>query len=274
MKKTIISIMFGIMLLLPVFGTAQNNNSNKKSDIKTKSISYKIGDQNFRGYLAWKDDGKKTKPGILVVHEWWGFNEYIKMRTDMLAELGYVAMAVDMYGDGKVYDTAAEAQNAAGYIFSHPELLKERMEKGYEILTSEKTVDKKHVSAIGYCFGGTVVLNAAAMGLPLETVVSFHGGLNGFKASPAMKNTKVLICNGAADMFVTQADIDNFKSEMQKYNITYEFKNYEGATHAFTNKYSTEAGKKFNMPIAYNEAADKASWQDMILFFNKYFPNK
>lgn len=273
MKKTIISIMFGIMLLLPVFGTAQNNNSNKKSDIQTKSISYKIGDQNFRGYLAWKDDGKKTKPGILVVHEWWGFNEYIKMRTDMLAELGYVAMAVDMYGDGKVYDTAAEAQNAAGYIFSYPELLKERMEKGYEILTSEKTVDKKHVSAIGYCFGGTVVLNAAAMGLPLETVVSFHGGLNGFKASPAMKNTKVLICNGAADMFVTQEDIDNFKSEMQKYNITYEFKNYEGATHAFTNKYSTEAGKKFNMPIAYNEAADKASWQDMILFFNKYFPN-
>jgi len=274
MKKTIISIMFGMMLSLPIFGTAQNNNSNKKSDIKTKSISYKIGDQNFKGYLAWKDDGEKIKPGILVVHEWWGFNEYIRMRTDMLAELGYVAMAVDMYGDGKIYDTAMDAQNAAGYIFSHPDLLKERMEKGYEILTSEKTVDQKHIGAIGYCFGGTVVLNAAAMGLPLETVVSFHGGLNGFKASPAMKNTKVLICNGAADMFVTQADIENFKSEMQKYNVTYEFKNYEAATHAFTNKYSTEAGKKFNMPIAYNEAADKASWQDMILFFNKYFPAK
>ncbi len=274
MKKTIISIMFGMMLSLPIFGTAQNNNSNKKSDIKTKSISYKIGDQNFKGYIAWKDDGKKTKPGILVVHEWWGFNEYIRMRTDMLAELGYIAMAVDMYGDGKVYDTAMDAQNAAGYIFSHPDLLKERMEKGYEILTSEKTVNQKHISAIGYCFGGTVVLNAAAMGLPLETVVSFHGGLNGFKASPAMKNTKVLICNGAADMFVTQADIENFKSEMEKYNVTYEFKNYEAATHAFTNKYSTEAGKKFNMPIAYNEAADKASWQDMILFFNKYFPAK
>lgn len=274
MKKTIISFMFAVMLSLPIFTTAQNNNSNAKSDLKTKIISYNIGDQNFKGYLAWKEDGKKTKPGILVVHEWWGFNEYIKMRTDMLAELGYVAMAVDMYGDGKVYDTAVDAQNAAGYIFSHPDLLKERMEKGYEILTSEKIVDPKHISAIGYCFGGTVVLNAAAMGLPLETVVSFHGGLNGFKASAAMKNTKVLICNGAADMFVTQEDIENFKSEMQKYNVTYEFKNYEGATHAFTNKYSTEAGKKFNMPIAYNEAADKASWKDMILFFNKYFPAK
>jgi dienelactone hydrolase len=105
-------------------------------------------------------------------------------------------------------------------------------------------------------------------------VASFHGGLTDFKASEMMKNTKVLICNGAADAFVPQADIDNFKSEMDKYGITYEFKNYEGATHAFTNKYSTEAGKKFNMPIAYNEAADKASWQDMISFFAKYFPAK
>jgi dienelactone hydrolase len=112
------------------------------------------------------------------------------------------------------------------------------------------------------------------MGIPLDVVASFHGGLAGFKASEQMKNTKVLICNGAADSFVTQADIVNFKSEIEKYGITYEFKNYEGATHAFTNKYSTEAGKKFNMPIAYNENADKASWKDMISFFNQYFPAK
>jgi dienelactone hydrolase len=272
MKKNLKFVLFSLAFL--VSAAHINATIGKDPALKSKDVTYSIGNQNFKGYIAWKEDGKAVKPGILVVHEWWGLNDYAKMRADMLADLGYVAMAVDMFGDGKVYETAADAQNAAGYIFSHPDLLKERITKAYDILTSQENVDKQHIAAVGYCFGGTVALNAAAMGLPLEVVASFHGGLTDFKASEMMKNTKVLICNGAADAFVPQADIDNFKSEMDKYGITYEFKNYEGATHAFTNKYSTEAGKKFNMPIAYNEAADKASWQDMISFFEKYFPAK
>lgn len=273
MKKNLMTILLtGTFFVSSMF--AGQYAMAKDEALKSKEITYTVGNQNFKGYIAWKEDGKAVKPGILVVHEWWGLNDYAKMRADMLADLGYVAMAVDMFGDGKVYETATEAQNAAGYIFSHPDLLKERITKAYDILTSQDNVDKQHIGAVGYCFGGTVALNAAAMGLPLDVVASFHGGLTDFKASEMMKNTKVLICNGAADAFVPQADIDNFKSEMAKYNIVYEFKNYEGATHAFTNKYSTEAGKKFNMPIAYNEAADKASWQDMISFFAKYFPAK
>ena len=272
MKKNLKFVLFSLAFLISA--THINATIGKDPALKSKDITYSIGNQNFKGYIAWKEDGKAVKPGILVVHEWWGLNDYAKMRADMLADLGYVAMAVDMFGDGKVYETATDAQNAAGYIFSHPDLLKERITKGYEVLASQKIVDKKHIGAVGYCFGGTVALNAAAIGIPLQAIAIFHGGLNGFKASPLMKNTKVLICNGGADKFVSAEDIDNFKSEMAKYNIVYEFKNYEGATHAFTNKYSTEAGKKFNMPIAYNEAADKASWQDMISFFEKYFPAK
>lgn len=274
MKKKSFITMILMALLVFNFASAQPKTTSKKMSIQTKSITYTIGNQSFKGYLAWKGDGKTLKPGILVIHEWWGFNEYIRMRTEMLANLGYVALAVDMYGDGKVYDSAQEAQQAAGFIFSHPDILKERITKGYEVLASQKMVDKKHIGAVGYCFGGTVALNAAAMGIPLQAAAIFHGGLNGFKASPLMKDTKVLICNGGADKFVSAEDIENIKSEMNKYGVTYEFKSYEGATHAFTNKYSTEAGKKFNMPIAYNAAADKASWQDMKAFFQKYFPAK
>lgn len=273
MKKNLMTILLtGAFLMSGMF--ANQYAAAKDQALKSKEITYTVGTQNFKGYIAWKEDGIANKPGILVVHEWWGFNDYIRMRTDMLADLGYVAMAVDMYGDGKVYEDAAGAQQASGQIFANPNLIKERMTKAYQVLTSEPTVDKNHIGALGYCFGGTVALNAAAMGIPLDVVASFHGGLAGFKAGEQMKNTKVLIGNGAADSFVTQADIANFKSEMEKYGITYEFKNYEGATHAFTNKYSTEAGKKFNMPIAYNENADKASWKDMISFFNQYFPAK
>lgn len=251
--------------------TAQSKNKGKDR-IKYEEISYKDGEVNLKGVVYYPAKQKDKRPAILVVPEWWGLNEYVKSRAKMLAELGYVAFAVDMYGNGLVADNPTDAQTNAANFYGDPSLIKSRMQAAYNTVTQLEKVDVAKVSAIGYCFGGTVSLFAASLGVPLETVVSFHGGLTGFQASPAMQNTEVLICHGTSDSFVPQADIDNFHKQMEQNKITYQFKSYENATHAFTNKESTEVGKKFNMPISYNEEADKASWKDMMAFFKMYFP--
>lgn len=270
-KQSIVKILLIMLPLISAMSLNKAFSQNQAAKIKSENLTYTVGDITFKGYLAYKEDGKAKKPGILVVHEWWGLNYYAKMRADMLAALGYVALAVDMYGDGLELDNPKDAQENATKIYTNPTFLKDRMMAAYTTLTNNKMVDGKRIAAIGYCFGGTIVLNSASMGIPLKAVASFHGGLAGFKASLAMQNTKVLICNGGADKFVSEADVNNLKSELKNANVTYEFKSYAGATHAFTNKESTAAGIKFNMPIAYNEEADKASWQDMINFFQKYF---
>jgi len=255
-------------------GKKQNTQSEKKNEqnIVRKEIDYKAGETTLKGYLFYDENQTEKNPGIIVVHEWWGNNAYNQKRAEMLAELGYTAFAADMYGNGLVVDNPGDAQKNAGVIYADMGLLKERMTAAYDVLVNSGFADSERIAAIGYCFGGTVALNAANAGVPLDAVVSFHGGLAGFKANSTIKNTPVLVCNGAADKFVSQEDKDNFKNQMNAVGAVFEFKEYEGATHAFTNPESTEAGKKFNMPIAYNAAADSASWKDMKTFFTKYFP--
>ena len=252
----------------------QNAQTEKKNEqnIVRKEIDYKAGNTTLKGYLFYDENKTEKSPGIIVVHEWWGNNAYSQNRAKMLAELGYTAFAADMYGNGLVLDNPGDAEKNAGAIYSDIGLLKERITSAYDVLVNSDFADPERIAAIGYCFGGTVVLNAASLGVPLDAVVSFHGGLAGFKADPIIKNTHVLVCNGAADKFVSQEDKDNLKNQMNAAGAAYEFKEYEGALHAFTNPESTEAGKKFNMPIAYNAAADSASWNDMKEFFSKYFP--
>jgi len=245
-----------------------------ESNIVRKEIDYKAGETTLKGYLFYDENKTEKSHGIIVVHEWWGNNAYNQRRARMLAELGYTAFAADMYGNGLVVDNPGDAEKSAGVIYADMGLLKERMTAAYDVLVNSGFADPERIAAIGYCFGGTVVLNAANAGIPLDAVVSFHGGLTGFKADPTIKNTPVLVCNGAADKFVPQEDKDNFKQQMDAVGAVYQFKEYEGALHAFTNPESTEAGKKFNMPIAYNAAADSASWNDMKEFFSKYFPVK
>ncbi|MBU2554576.1 MAG: dienelactone hydrolase family protein [Bacteroidetes bacterium] len=255
-------------------GEKQNAQTEKKNEqnIVRKEIDYKAGETTLKGYLFYDENKTEKSPGIIVVHEWWGNNAYNQKRARMLAELGYTAFAADMYGNGLVFDNPGDSEKNAGVIYADMGLLKERITAAYDILVNSGFADPERIAAIGYCFGGTVVLNAASLGVPLDAVVSFHGGLAGFKADPAIKNTHVLVCNGAADKFVSQEDKDNFKNQMNAAGATYEFKEYEGALHAFTNPETTEAGRKFNMPIAYNAAADSASWNDMKEFFSKYFP--
>jgi dienelactone hydrolase len=250
---------------------AQNEKKNEQNIVR-KEIDYKAGKTALKGYLFYDENKTKKSPGIIVVHEWWGNNDYNQRRAKMLAELGYTAFAADMYGNGLVVDNPGEAQKSAGVIYADMGLLKERMTAAYDVLVNSGVADPERIAAIGYCFGGTVVINAANAGVPLDAVVSFHGGLAGFKVDPIIKNTAVLVCNGAADKFVSSEDKDNFKNQMNALGAVFEFKEYEGALHAFTNPESTDAGKKFNMPIAYNAAADSASWNDMKAFFSKYFP--
>jgi dienelactone hydrolase len=272
MKNTKTFLLLLLAITLSATSLIAQSRDQEKSKIKTEEISYKDGEVNLKGFVYYPAKQKSKQPAILVVPEWWGLNEYVKSRAKMLAELGYVAFAVDMYGNGLVVDNPTDAQANAGSFYSDPNLIKSRMQAAYKTVTQLEQVNAAKVSSIGYCFGGTVSLFAASLGVPLETVVSFHGGLTGFQASPAMQNTEVLICHGASDSFVPQADIDNFHEQMKKNNITYQFKSYENATHAFTNKESTEVGEKFNIPISYNEEADKASWKDMKAFFKMYFP--
>ena len=253
-------------------GNKNGNTSEAEGGIRSERIVYMSGNDTLIGYLFYDSSTEDARPGIIVVHEWWGNNEYPRMRARQLAELGYTAFAADMYGNSRVVETPQEAQQLAGQIYSDPQLLKKRMMAAYDTLSKMSQTDKSKIGAIGYCFGGTVSLTAASMGVPLDAVVSFHGGLKGFSSSPEMKNINVLVCNGRSDEFVTREDIRSFKKEMEKNGIAYEFKEYEGATHAFTNPNSTETGKKYQMPIAYNETADKASWQDMKDFFDQHFP--
>ncbi len=209
---------------------------------------------------------------MLVVPEWWGNNDYPRKRADMLAELGYVAFAVDMYGDGKVADNPADAGKLAGQVMSSMNGMKSRFLAALEQLKKCKAVDPARIAAIGYCFGGGVVLNMACAGADLRGVVSFHGSLAAVQpAKPGSVRAKILVCNGAADMFNPEAAVKTFKANMDSSKATYTFINYPDALHAFTNPASTDVGKKFSIPIAYNEKADKQSWADMKEFFGKIF---
>lgn len=239
------------------------------SGIVGKQITYKGNGITMKGYLAYDDQIKTARPGVLVVHEWWGHNDYTRKRARMLAELGYVALAVDMYGNGRRAAHPKDASKFSSEVMQNMEGMKARFLAAMNILKNNKNVDSTQIAAIGYCFGGGVVLAMAREGTPLKAVTSFHGMLaTQHPAEPGKVQAKVLVCNGADDSFVSQEDISNFKQEMETANVDYKFVNYPGAVHGFTNPGATDMGKKFNISIAYNEKADKESWEDMKKLFS------
>lgn len=239
-------------------------------NIKEDKVDYKLDTANLHSFVAYDANKEGKRPAVLVVHEWWGINDYIHSRLKQLAELGYIAMAVDMYGDNKVGNNPGEANSLATPFYSDPQLTMNRFMAGYYELIKNPLVDTSNMAAIGYCFGGSVVLNVARLGADLNGVVSFHGGLAGVPPSDKLK-AKVLVCHGADDQFVSPAEVAQFKKSMDSVKADYTFIAYPGATHAFSNPQATEWGKKFNIPIAYNAAADTASWKEMKDFFGKIF---
>ena len=244
------------------------------AEIIGKVVEYTADNITLKGYLAYDNTLKEKQPAVIVVHEWWGVTDYPKKRAEMLASLGYVAFAVDMYGDGKVADNPGDAQKLAGESMKDLSMLKAKFVAAIELLKKNEHVDSTRIAAIGYCYGGGVVLNMARAGINLKGVVSFHGSLA--TTTPADKgneNAKILVCNGGADKFISESDIKNFKQEMKAAGADFKFLSYQGALHAFTNPGATELGKKFNMPIAYNESGDKKSWKEMQRFLKKIFNN-
>lgn len=246
--------------------SAQNNLS-----IKGEEVTYTSGGTTLKGYVAYNANQKGKRPAIIVVPEWWGNNDYVKMRARKLAELGYIAIAADMYGDGKIAANPTDAQAFVTPFYKDPQLGKARIEAAVNKIKEYPQTDGEKIAAIGYCFGGSMVLNAAKLGMDFKGVVSFHGGLATVPATQGSTTAKILVCHGAADKFISADDIKNFKSNLDSLKVSYTFIVYPGATHAFTNPQATATGKKFNMPIEYNEAADKKSWNDMKDFFKKLF---
>ncbi|HET7537230.1 MAG TPA: dienelactone hydrolase family protein [Candidatus Didemnitutus sp.] len=241
--------------------------------IVTKPVAYEQAGVKLEGFLAYDDEkvtaGKKA-PGVLVVPEWWGLTDYVKGRAKQLAQLGYVALAADMYGAGVVTGDPKKAGELAGQFYGKP-LMAERAQAGLDTLLATGLVDSAHVAAIGYCFGGSTVQALAYSGAPLAGIVSFHGGLIPVPADAAGKTkAKILMCNGAADGFIKPEDLAAFTKSMNDGKFDYQFINYAGAVHAFTNpgadKVAAETGLK---GIGYNEAADKRSWAHMKVFFKE-----
>ena len=240
--------------------------------IEGKPVEYTTGGVTMKGYLAWDANVQGKRPGVLVVHEWWGQNEYIRKRAAMLAELGYTALALDMYGEGKMASHPDEAGKFSSEVMKNFPVAKERFLAGLEFLKKDPTVDPSRIAAIGYCFGGGVVLNMARQGVDLKGVASFHGSLAVVKPEkPTPIKAAVRVYNGADDKFIPAEAIEALKKEMADQKVDFRFMNLPGAVHAFTNPEATETGKKFNMPIAYNEAADKTSWADLKVFLAEIF---
>lgn len=245
---------------------------NATAEIITEEISYTQGDTVMKGLVAYDDAIAGKRPGVLVVHEWWGHNAYARKRARMLAELGYTALAVDMYGDGKTADHPDDAGKFSEAVGSNLPLAKARFDAAVETLKQQDTVAADQIAAIGYCFGGGILLNMARLGTDIDGVVSYHGSLA--TSSPAKKGdikTRIRVFNGADDPFVKAEQIEAFKQEMDNAGVDYRFVNYPGAKHSFTNPDADAFGKKFSLPLAYDEEADRDSWQQTQVFFNEIF---
>jgi dienelactone hydrolase len=255
MKKSILLLMMALILW----------SVSAHAELKTIVTEYKHGDTVLEGYLAYDDSVEGKRPGVIVVHEWWGINNYVRMRTEQLAKLGYIAFAIDMYGKGVRAKDAKEAGALSGTYTSDRQLMRSRASAGLEVLKNHSLTDPKRIAAIGYCFGGTTVLEMARGGAELAGVVSFHGGLATPNPGDA-KNIKgkILVLHGADDPFVPPKQVMAFQDEMGNAGVDWQMVSYGGAVHSFTNP---DSGNDPSKGAAYSEKADRRSFEAMKDFF-------
>jgi dienelactone hydrolase len=266
MKRAFVGLV--IVLLL----TAVCSFAWAKPDIVGKTVTYSADGVTMKGFIAYDKNIEGKRPGVLVVHEWWGLNDYARMRAKMLAGLGYTALALDMYGEGKQAMHPDDAGKFSSEIMKNFETGKSRFLAALEFLKKQNTVDREKIAAIGYCFGGGVVLNMARQGVDLQGVASFHGGLMALK--PAARGTikaKILVLHGEADKFTTAEQIAAFRKEMTDAGADYKFIAYPGAMHSFTNPEADKYAKKFKIPLGYNADADHKSWDELKKFLVDIF---
>ena len=240
-----------------------------EAKVESKAVPYTYGEGSFEGFLAWDDSVKGQRPGILVVHEWWGLNEYARSRVEQLAGLGYVAFAVDMYGKGKVTTHPEKASEWAKLTADNVDEWLGRAREGLKLLQADPKVDPTRLAAIGYCFGGATVMQLVYGGAPVKGVVSFHGSLPlPPNANPINNSAKVLIAHGASDPFLTSEHIEQFKAALDNAEIDWQMIQYGGAQHSFSNPSANQYGVK---GVEYHKQADQRSWMHMRQFFRELF---
>lgn len=254
-------VLMGVALVCVAPSEARSEARKKaRGALQTKEITYQHEGVKMKGYLAWDGAQKGKRPGVLVVHEWWGHNEYARSRAEKLAMMGYTALAVDMYGDGQKAEHPKDAGKFAQKVMGDMELAKGRFLAAKEALAKHPTVKADDMAAIGYCLGGSVVLAMARAGVDLDLVGSFHGGLQLPERSADTVSANVFVAHGGADPLVKPEHVSSFMTDMLAANAKLTFISYPGVVHAFTNPGATALGKKFDLPLAYDEGADEASW--------------
>lgn len=268
----------GIALAATTITACNNENKQEKpaetaasKDIKGENVTYKSDSLSMQGYVAYDNAVEGKRPVVLIIPEWWGVTDYVRGRARQLAELGYLAFVVDMYGNGKVAEGPDSADAWSGVFYKDAPLAKKRFDAALNQALTYAQADASKKAAIGYCFGGAMVLNIARLGEDLNGVVSFHGNLPVIPTTKEALKAKILVCHGEADGFIKPEEITAFRKQLDSLGASYEFKSYPGAQHAFTNPDATANGKKFGIPISYNAAADTASWNDMKAFFKTIF---
>lgn len=229
--------------------------------LKSETVTYKVGDREFTGYLVYDDAIAGPRPGVVVVHEWWGHDAYARRRADMLAGQGYTAFALDMYGTGRLADHPKDAGAFAKEVIQTKDAMHARFKAAYDILKQHKTVDASKTAALGYCFGGNVVLDMARAGVDLKGVVAYHASLTQtIEAKPGGVKAKVRVFNGADDPFIKPEKLEVFKEGMKAAGADFEYVAYPGVTHSFTSPAATERGKQLSLPLKYDAKADEDSW--------------
>lgn len=241
-------------------------------DVRGEEVAYEVEGVQLKGYLAYDASQQGPRPGVLVVHEWWGHNDYVRRRAKMLAELGYTALAVDMYGGGKLAEHPDDAKKFMMEVLSNIAVGEARFRAARALLSAHESTDPEKVAAIGYCFGGGVVLHMARTGADLDGVASFHGSLSTQSpAQPGAVKAHVFVAHGGADPFVPADQVEAFKKEMASAGVDLQFVAYEDAKHGFTVAEATEKGERMELPLAYDAAADADSWARLQAFLAEVF---
>ncbi len=268
------SLTIGLVLIGCTTTEKESTSSSTEAEVEIPKgeVTYSADTTTLKGYFA-ANDSEGKKPGILVIHEWWGHNEHSRERADMLAELGYVAFALDMYGEGKNTKHPEDAGKFMSAVVSNMDVAKARFESALEQLKNHPGVDPEKIAVVGYCFGGTMAMSMASAGYDLDAVAAFHAGLRLpiMPDSAGVVKAKILVANGAEDPWVSEQQINDFKMVMDGAGVDYKYVSYEGAKHAFTNRGADTIGAEFSLPLEYNAAADSASWEEMKTLFNEVF---